>query len=360
MATKEKQPRLRKGGVEEKKIFSAMAKLQKYPNVREIFKESASLYRSRKIKSISEISKNRKIINLVKKLNHTERKMYKKHLNDIGFPSLTEFVMSVRQASVALRQLKSGKTVVKKIGDKKDEIKQGLDRFGEKITDRKFKKSPILETLNKHIKYLGDESFFQKAHKAAKQQSIVERSEKSIEFYQDYAIDYGMNFNFRDMLREGGIKRSNFLLGRMYFYRYLPEPEQIRSTYDMYPLMFIMSKSEDHFEGINFHYMKPKHRAALLENMFAYLNKQDYTRNTRILFNSFIKVMRNNRKFKYAKFAYRQYRFNSISSKVVEVHPLDWEIAMSVPTEKFYSANKRRLPTEIVWKQTEIRVKRNK
>lgn len=360
MATKSKQPRLRKGGIEEKKIFSAMAKLQKYPNVREIFKESAALYRSGKIKNISQISKNRKIGKLVKGLNHTERKMYNKHLSDIGFPTLTEFVMDIKKAGLALRQLKSSKVAIRKLGDKKDEIKEGVSRFGEKITDKRFKKSPILETLNKHIQFLGNQSFFQKAHKEAKQQSIVERSEKSIEFYQDYAIEYGMNFNFRDMLREGGLKRSNFLLGRMYFYRYLPEAEQLKSTFDMYPLIFIMNKSIDHFEGINFHYMTPKHRAMLLENMFSYLNRQDYTRNTRILFNSFVKVIRNNRKFKYAKFAYRKYKFDSIISKVIEVHPLDWEIAMSVPTEKFYSENKRRLPNEIVWKQTDIRVKRNK
>ena len=93
--------------------------------------------------------------------------------------------------------------------------------------------------------------------------------------------------------------------------------------------------------------------------MLDYLNKQDYTLNTRILFNSFNKVLSGNRKFKYGKYCYRKYNFDSIRSKVIEVHPLDWEIAMSVPTEKFYSLNKRRLPDRIVWKNTDVKVKRN-
>ena len=84
---------------------------------------------------------------------------------------------------------------------------------------------------------------------------------------------YGMNFDFRDMLREGGIKRSNFLLGRMYFYQYVPEIPD--NTFDMYPLIFILNKTETWFEGINFHFMNPKQRAVLLEHMLDYLNKQD-------------------------------------------------------------------------------------
>ena len=85
-----------------------------------------------------------------------------------------------------------------------------------------------------------------------------------------------------------------------------------------------------------------------------------YNKNQRILFNSFIKIIRNNRKFKYAKFSYRRYSFDAITSKIIEVHPLDWEIAMSVPSERFYSMDKRRLPSKVIWKKTDQRVKRNK
>jgi len=342
---KEKQPSIGKSGLKEKKIFAAMSKLQKYPQVREIFKESAMLFRTKKIKNIRDISKNKKIRTLVKDLNSNEKKMYKKHLKSLGFPSLSDFGLVIKNTRVTL-------------GRRSEKIEKATHKILERAQFFSESESPILKTLNQHIKFLGNESFFQKAHKAAKIQSIVERSEKSIEFYQEYAIEYGMNFDFRDMLREGGIKRSNFLLGRMYFYKYIPEKPS--SNFDKYPLIFILSKTDEYFEGINFHQMMPKHRVELLENMFNYLNKQDYTKNTRILFNSFNKIIKGNRKFRYAKFSYRRYRFDSIHSKMIEVHPLDWEIAMSVPTEKFYSINNRRLPNNVVWKQTDIRVKRNK
>lgn len=343
----ESKPNIGKAGIEEKKIYRSLAKLRRFPKVQEIFKVSAQLFRDRKISDISEISKSKEIVDLVKDLNSRERSMYKKHLKTLGFPSLDEFRDII----------KSGKAALKLIGKRKDEISQVTEKFSDKIQNITERKRPILQTLNRHIDFLGRESFFQKAHRAAKQESIIERSERSIEFYQEYALEYGMNFDFRDMLREGGIKRSNFLLGRMYFYRYVPEIPN--NTFDMYPLIFILNKTESWFEGINFHFMNPKQRAILLEHMFDYLNKQDYTLNTRVLFNSFNKVLSGNRKFKYGKYCYRKYSFDSIRSKVLEVHPLDWEIAMSVPTEKFYSLKKRRLPDKVVWKNTDIKVKRN-
>ena len=73
--------------------------------------------------------------------------------------------------------------------------------------------------------------------------------------------------------------------------------------------------------------------------------------------NSFIKVIRNNRKFKYAKQCYRQYKFANIESKIIEVHPLDWEIAMQLETERFYSDTRRRLRNRTIWKQTDIKVR---
>ena len=75
------------------------------------------------------------------------------------------------------------------------------------------------------------------------------------------------------------------------------------------------------------------------------------------VFNSFVKVIRNNRKFRYAKQCYRQYRYSSIESRIIEVHPLDWEIAMSVDTERFYSSTKRRIRSRNVWKKTDINVR---
>ena len=338
----EERKSLKKAGVEEKKIFKSLAKLQRYPRVREIFKQAAALFRAGKLKRIKDISKNRELNKMLSELSYEERKMYKKHLEKIGFPSVEETVKKIQKTKAAVRIA----------GRKKSEIAKTKELISDKVDKITDRDNALLHTLNKHIKYLGEESFFQKAHLAAKQRSIIERSETSIDFYREYAIEYGTGFNYRKMMREGGKKKSSFLLGRMYFYKYRPSP--VETKFDLYPLIFILKKSEGHFEGINFHYMSPKHRGMLLENMFLYLNKLDYQNNQKILFNTFIKVIRNNRKFRYAKHCYRYYNYENVESKILEVHPLDWEIAMMVKTECFYSNTGRRITSRRVWKETDI------
>jgi len=188
----EKTQSLKRAGVEEKKIFKSLAKLQRYPRVREIFKEAARLFRSGKLKNIKDISKNRDLNKMLADLPREDKKMYKKHLEKIGFPSIEETITKIQKTRTAIRLA----------GKKKDEITNVKERFSDKIEEITKRKNPILKTLNKHIKYLGEESFFQKAHLAAKQRSIIERSETSIDFYREYAIEYGTSFNFRDMIRE--------------------------------------------------------------------------------------------------------------------------------------------------------------
>ena len=348
LTEKEESLRLADAGIEERKIFNSLAKLRDYPKVRAMFVDSAQLFITGKLKRIRDLTKHPKIKKIVATFNNKEKREYQKHLKSIGFPSLTDLGIVLKKTKIA----------VKLVGKKQDEIREISKRYADEIQNFMQRDNPLLKVLNKHIKFLGNESFFQQAHRTAKANHIIERSEKSVEFYQNYALDYGKHFDFRDMLREGGIRRSAFFMGRMYFYRYMPETPD--ATFDMFPLIFVLSRTDETFEGINFHFMNPKQRGILMERMFEYLNKQDYTKNQRVLFNSFIKVIKNNRKFKYGKFAYRRYSFDSISSKIIEVHPLDWEIAMSVPTHRFYSIDKRRLPDKVIWKQTDKRVKRNK
>ena len=78
-----KQPSLRSAGIEEKKILKSLKKLQKYPKVREIFREAASLFRKKKVRDVRDIGKNPDIRKMLTELNNEERQMYKKHLRKI-------------------------------------------------------------------------------------------------------------------------------------------------------------------------------------------------------------------------------------------------------------------------------------
>tara|TARA_B110000495_G_C22981224_1_gene576812 strand:+ start:84 stop:1097 length:1014 start_codon:yes stop_codon:yes gene_type:complete len=325
----------------QKNILKSLATLQQHPRVRTMFAQAIKLYRSGKVRKLGDIVKDEKIIKIVSQFSKKESALYTKILEPIGFPKI---------------QLKdiSGKKIVtfvsarrQKIGDTKAAIDKAIN------IDEEQKK--VLKVMNEHIKFLGEESFFQKAHKEAKEQRILTRNETSMNFYMEYAANYGIDFNHLNMLREGGNKRAAMqpaYLGRMFFYRYRPVLPRV--SYDFYPLVFVLKQTPEYFEGINFHNMFVEDRALVLANMYSYLNNLKFDKTTKILFNSFSKVVQTNKQFKLAKSSFRRYKYKDISSKLIEVHPFDWEIATMVSTERFYNMLRGRTPSKKIWVDTRI------
>ena len=136
----------------------------------------------------------------------------------------------------------------------------------------------------------------------------------------------------------------------MYFFRYTPNKPY--ETYDEFPLIFMLYEDADNFSGINFHYLSPKLRAILLGHMLQYMSNKDYTERTKIFARKFRDVIKKNKRFRHAKVSYRQYRNDQVQSKVIQVHPLDWELAIMVPTERFKTIGGGRTASKKIWFKT--------
>ncbi|SVD08288.1 uncharacterized protein METZ01_LOCUS361142, partial [marine metagenome] len=262
--------------------------------------------------------------NAVKKLSPAERSAYTKNLEAIGFPTLA--VRSGKVIGVRAPLTRTTITTQKVVG----------------VTQKK-----VIKTIEQHIDFLKEDSFFQKAHKRAKQLGIIERNESSREWFQNYALEQGLNYRSMDMLRTGGRRVSDIKLGRMYFFRY--RPEQPRDMYDEFPLIFLLSEEPDTFDGINFHYLSPKLRAILLGKMLMYLNNQDYSNRTKLFARKFRSMIQTNKRFKHAKVIYKRYKAEDVQSKILQVHPLDWELAITVPTERFKTVSGGRTMSKKIW-----------
>ena len=310
------------------KILSALAAV-KLPKVRKLLGLVFGLSTAGKLKSLDDISGNKEIMSLISTFNVQEMTIYKKHLVPLGFPIFR-------------------KGDIKEIGA---ETFVKVEDVG--ISDQK----EVMETLEEHIDYLQEESFFQKAHKDAKDLNIIDRSESARQFYHDYAINYGTGFTYTNMLKEGGRRRGTVRRGKMMFFRY--RPDEITSMYDLYPLIFVLDRKKDYFDGINFHYLMPKLRAVALGDMFTYLSDLNFDISTRLNFRQFVNIVDKNKKFKFAKQALRRYNYKNIISKIIEVHPLDWELAIMLNTEKFYDEQRAKTPSVRIWKDTRLKALTN-
>ena len=313
----------------DKAILGALAVAQRYPGLRLIFRRMSSAFTSGRLSKIGDIPKVKGFQSATDKLTKTEKAWYTKVLVPIGFPQLPQIE-------------KVGKSVIE------------LTKMSPDIAKKVVNIGKLESNIQQHISFLQEESFFQKAHKTAKQSGIIRRSQLSREWYHDYALEQGLDYRSLQMLRTGGKRISDMRLGRMYFFRYNPD-KSYNHIYDSYPLIFMLYEDPDNFSGINFHYLSPKLRAILLGNILSFLSDQDFSNRTKLFARKFRQMIQSNKKFRHAKAIYRQYKPEHIQSKIIQVHPLDWELAIMVPTERFKTPTGGRVASKKIWKETALK-----
>ena len=298
------------------------------PRLRQFLGIIGKSFAKGKIKSFKNIGEDVEVQVLVAKFNQKESSHYTKMLVPLGFPTIAD-----------IRKLAT----------------RTIRRKGEELTEHpmvKLREGEAQEVLEEHIDYLQNESFFQKAHREAQKQDIIGRSPEAREWYHDYAAAYGTSFSYTQMLKEGGRRASRPIRGKMMFFKY--RPDIVETTYDLYPLIFVLNSKPGYFDGINFHYLTPKMRALTLGNMFIFLSNLDFDISTELNFKSFTTAVSNNKKFKFAKVSLRRYNYSNIQSKIINVHPLDWELAIMLSTEKFFDKKNSRATSQAIWKETRL------
>ena len=312
----------------DKTILGALAVAQRYPGLRLIFRRLSAAFKSGRLNKIGDIPKVKGFKSATEKLTKVEKNWYTRVLVPIGFPVLVD-PRSVGRRAIQIAPEIAGKVV---------NVKR------------------LEKNLQQHISFLQAETFFQKAHKTAKKSGIIGRDEIARSWYHDHALEQGLDFRSLDMIREGGRRIKDMKLGRMYFFRYEPVMDY-KHNYDAFPLIFMLYEDPDNFSGINFHYLSPKLRAILLGHMFTFLTDKDFSNRTRLFGRKFMQVIRTNKRFRHAKAIFKNYRPENIQSKIIQVHPLDWELAIMVPTERFKTPTGGRIASKKIWRETSIKAR---
>ena len=124
-------------------------------------------------------------------------------------------------------------------------------------------------------------------------------------------------------------------LGDLFCYYYKPKYMATLPYYDMFPMIMLISAEKDTFLGINFHYLRPKWRAVLLDRVSAKIGN-GLPRWSKL------------RQIRQIAPTIKRYRFDHIIRKVIPIEEDEQEIAIFLPTEKFKKAGKAN-----VWSDSE-------
>ena len=140
----------------DKVVLGVLANAAQYKGIRNMMSVVTSGLTSGKIKSFDDIGKVKGVHKIVEKFSLSERGLYQKVLTPIGFPQLAIRGAKV-EGFISRRAARAG-------------VQSGLHLEDASINIKRIKKN-----LVQHIEYLKEESFFQKAHKQAKQMGIIEK-----------------------------------------------------------------------------------------------------------------------------------------------------------------------------------------
>ena len=136
----------------------------------------------------------------------------------------------------------------------------------------------------------------------------------------------------------GGLT-SKMWLGKMYFFVYNPKHKMTLPYYDMFPLVLPVERYSDGFLGINFHYLAPKERAHLVDEIKIFVNDKSLKETTRIMLT--YDMLRGFTKFKRAKPCLKRYLTTYMKTQFIPVLPDEWGPAIFLPVENFKKMSKK-------------------
>lgn len=135
------------------------------------------------------------------------------------------------------------------------------------------------------------------------------------------------------------------LTGRMVMYFYDPKLKDKLPYYDRFPLAIIIRSNKNGFLALNLHYLPINLRAKLLNGLFSIYKTKHLDENKKL--NLSYQMLKQSSRTKYFSPCIKKYLFSHIRSKFYVVDPEEWEMVLTLPTERFVKHTK-----EYVWEQS--------
>lgn len=118
-------------------------------------------------------------------------------------------------------------------------------------------------------------------------------------------------------------KEKTTSIGEMFRLVYRPETRKTLPYWDIQPVVIILERHKDGFTGINLHYLDPKIRNILWEQLYSIITTQKINKHTRINIKAMKEVT-----YRIAKPCIKRYKYSQIQEMEL-IHPDSWKRAVS-------------------------------
>ena len=120
--------------------------------------------------------------------------------------------------------------------------------------------------------------------------------------------------------------------------------------YDIFPLVIPIEKYHDGFLGLNLHYLPIRYRQMLLLKLkpLAVYNEKDEFKRLRLTYD----ILNASRRYKEFRPCVKRYLNSHIRSRILDIEPNEWDVAMYLPVHQFKKA-----PASDVWDESVAEIK---
>jgi len=160
----------------------------------------------------------------------------------------------------------------------------------------------------------------------------INNSRESIRWY----VKLLKSLNARDIKKEGlGEFVNTPRLGKLCCYYYDAKTKDKLPYWDKFPIMMPLDYQKDKgtILGLNFHYLPPDARKILFDQLFAVRARKDLTVENQILMSYM--VLKRTSQFPGWRDCIKRYIPDHFRSKILEIDPLSWKLAVALPTQMF-------------------------
>jgi len=197
--------------------------------------------------------------------------------------------------------------------------------------------------------------------------SLRRNEEKAREWYQNAAEQVASVNNNRLFQSMDPFTRFQRIdsrsIGKMYMFQYAAKHRDRLPYYDMFPIVFPIEIYSNGFLGINLHYLRPYHRAWLMDELFKLKNNDSWNKNTKLqedkeaaLSYQFLKSVIPSPLFKPTLHRYlisdssKGYYAGVVSPNFYYINPGLWDYAALLPTQRFVKGiHNTAISSEQVW-----------
>lgn len=189
-------------------------------------------------------------------------------------------------------------------------------------------------------------TYLEKLENAHRLRNLRPFSKKSYEWYAEKTRYLGGS-KAREIIRDEASKGDwydgRWEVGSMYMFGYHAKYHNTKKLpyYDRFPLAIIIGRRDNGFLSLSMHYLPPKLRAILFDEIIKISGNKNITERSRL--GATYELLKSVSENRYYKPCVKHHIYKQVRTKFIRIPPSQWEAALFLPTEQWYGAVKSKV-----------------